>query len=126
MKIHFLAEFVCVHRWLVPLLLSKMDFLRKFRETVVDYDHEAFVGRKTDGNENVGKGNEDGRKKEEEEHDVVSIPPDITTDSSPAGLLEKATNNKWIVHTVGELIYHSVLGGFGDVAGFPDPAAATD
>jgi hypothetical protein len=103
-----------------------MDFLRKFRETVDDYDHEAFVGRKTDGNENVGKGNEDGRKKEEEEHDVVSIPPDITTDSSPAGLLEKATNNKWIVHTVGELIYHSVLGGFGDVAAFPDPAAATD
>ncbi len=60
-----------------------MDFLRKFRETVVDYDHEALVGRKTDGNENLGEGTEDGRKKEEEEYDVVSIPADITTDSSP-------------------------------------------
>jgi hypothetical protein len=100
-----------------------MDFLRKFWETVVDYDHEAFVGRKTDGNENLGECNEDGRKEEEEEYDVVSIPAEITTDSSPADLLEKPTNNRWIVHTVGELIYQSVLGGFGDVAASLDPDA---
>ncbi len=61
-----------------------------------------------------------------EEYDVVSIPADITTDSSPADLLEKATNNKWIVHTVGELTYQSVLGGFGDVAASPDPDATAN
>ncbi|CAM6073080.1 unnamed protein product [Sphagnum tenellum] len=92
----------------------------------ISYNIQNSKFSKTDGNENVGEGNEDARKKEEEEHDVVSIPPDITTDSSPADLLEKATNNMWIVHTVGELIYQSVLGGFGDVAASPDPAAATD